>query len=121
MLEDLAAMARARGLNNVEVVRSDELSIPLPDGTADAALAAFVLHEPGDPVAFLAEIRRLLRPGGRALVLDWQKRETDGGPPLEHRIEPQEAAEAMRRARFEVREIAQDNDDIYALLGTVPE
>ncbi|MCI0756493.1 class I SAM-dependent methyltransferase [Teichococcus vastitatis] len=44
--------------------------VPLPDATADAVLFSLTLEHVADPVTPLAEARRLLRPGGRVLVLE---------------------------------------------------
>lgn len=78
----------AEGLANVTPVVSKETNIPLPDGCADTALLVNVLHEAEDPQALLAEIRRLTRPGGRLLILDWRREPTPVGPPVEERIDP---------------------------------
>lgn len=44
--------------------------LPLADGSVDTALAALVLCSVGDPDRAAAELRRVLRPGGRLLVLE---------------------------------------------------
>lgn len=49
--------------------------LPFADGEFDAVLANFVLNHVGRPRAALAEVRRVLRPGGRAAVSVW-----GGGP-----------------------------------------
>lgn len=46
----------------------------LPDATADAAVCVDALHFPADPVAAAAEATRILRPGGRLVLTDWQAR-----------------------------------------------
>ncbi len=93
MLMRVGRRIYAEGVVNVETVLSRETNIPLPDGCADAALLANVLHEADDRPALLREIHRLVRPGGRLLVVDWRKAETPAGPPVEDRLEP-EVAEA---------------------------
>ncbi|MDG4801135.1 class I SAM-dependent methyltransferase [Micromonospora sp. WMMD980] len=45
--------------------------LPFPDALFDAAVANFVLNHVGDPAAALAELRRLVRPGGRVAVTLW--------------------------------------------------
>jgi len=52
-------------------VRADGLSLPFPDETFDAATVAFGLRNFADPARGLCEMRRVLRPGGRAVVLEF--------------------------------------------------
>jgi ubiquinone/menaquinone biosynthesis C-methylase UbiE len=118
MLDEIRAMAREGGFQNVEVVQSEEAHIPLPDGVADAATLGFVLHEPPDPAAFLGEVSRVLKPGGRMLVIEWHKRETEQGPPVEHRLSLDESRELIRAQGYRVEDLPSPNEDLYLLLGT---
>lgn len=45
--------------------------LPFPDGSFDVVVTASSFHYFSDPVASLGEMRRVLRTGGRAVVLDW--------------------------------------------------
>jgi len=54
----------------VEFSRADAASLPFEAGSFDAAVAAQVYEYVGDTARALAEARRVLRPGGRLLVLD---------------------------------------------------
>jgi demethylphylloquinol methyltransferase len=51
----------------------DVLSTDLEDGWADGAVMAYGLRNLPDPAAGLVELRRLLRPGARAAVLDFNR------------------------------------------------
>lgn len=65
-----AARRRLASMANVEV-RSGRLeSLPIEDGSLDAALLFLVLHYVPEPDAAVAEACRTLRPGGRLLVVD---------------------------------------------------
>jgi SAM-dependent methyltransferase len=68
MLE--AARKRLSGAANVEVRAGELEALPIDDGELDAAVAFLVLHYLADPPRALAEARRVLRPGGRLLVVD---------------------------------------------------
>lgn len=57
-------------LPNVEVRVADAVSTGLPAGTADGVVAVNLLHIVPDAGAVLAEARRLLRPGGVAVLAD---------------------------------------------------
>jgi demethylmenaquinone methyltransferase / 2-methoxy-6-polyprenyl-1,4-benzoquinol methylase len=52
-------------------VRGDGLELPFADGTFDAVTVAFGLRNFADPERGLCEMRRVLRPGGRAVVLEF--------------------------------------------------
>lgn len=75
---------------NVSLSVSEPLHVPLPDASADVVLAAFVVHEAPDRRAFLDELLRLLKPGGRVLVLEWKRQEEEQGPPMADRIDETE-------------------------------
>ncbi len=63
------AAARAAGKAAVPVVRGGVAALPFADAAFDAVVLADVLcHEAVDPPAALAEVRRVLRPGGRLVV-----------------------------------------------------
>ena len=72
---------------NVSVSACEPLRVPLPAGTADVVLAAFVVHEAPDRRAFLDELARLLKPGGRVLVLEWKRQDEEHGPPMAERLD----------------------------------
>jgi demethylmenaquinone methyltransferase/2-methoxy-6-polyprenyl-1,4-benzoquinol methylase len=52
------------------LVRADVLALPLADGSVDGATCGFALRNVTDLPAFLAEIARVVRPGGRVAILE---------------------------------------------------
>ena len=65
-----AARKRLHGLENIDVRNGRLEALPLADGEVDVTLLFLVLHYVADPAAVVAEAARVLRPGGRLLVLD---------------------------------------------------
>ncbi|MEB3275932.1 MAG: bifunctional demethylmenaquinone methyltransferase/2-methoxy-6-polyprenyl-1,4-benzoquinol methylase UbiE [Cyanobacteriota bacterium] len=55
--------------------QGDALATGLADGWADGAVMAYGLRNLADPAAGLVELRRLLRAGGRAAVLDFNRQQ----------------------------------------------
>jgi len=60
----LRRAARRRGVD-LEIRSVVGERIDLPDASAEAVISSLVLCSVGDPAAVLAEIRRILQPGGR--------------------------------------------------------
>jgi ArsR family transcriptional regulator len=65
-----AARKRLRGTENVDIRNGRLEALPLADAEVDVALLFLVLHYATDPVKVIAEAVRVLKPGGRLLVLD---------------------------------------------------
>jgi ArsR family transcriptional regulator len=65
-----AARKRLATLSNTEVRAGRLESLPVEDGSHDAALLFIVLHYVPEPDAAIAEAFRALKPGGRLLVVD---------------------------------------------------
>jgi len=68
MLE--AARKRLSGFRNVEFKRGELHALPLEDESINIALVMLVLHHIADPAAVVAEIGRVLAPGGTLLIVD---------------------------------------------------
>ncbi len=68
-------LARRRKLANVTWKRGDLERLPIADQSIDIALLSQALHHAERPGQALAEASRILRPGGRVLVLDLREHE----------------------------------------------
>jgi ArsR family transcriptional regulator len=65
-----AARVRLGPHANVEIRQGELEALPLAAGELDAAVLSLVLHYSPDPARALTEVARVLRPGGRVLVVD---------------------------------------------------
>ncbi len=75
--------------------------VPLADASADAVLMVNLYHELDDRPGSLHEALRILRPGGRLVVCDWDPEgEAGHGPSPGHRIQAAVAVAEMVAAGF---------------------
>ncbi len=76
-------------------VRAELPPLPLEDASIDRAVLVNVLHEVSDLGLLHSELRRCLRPGGRVSIVDFPKRPTSTGPPMEIRLSMEQVMEAL--------------------------
>jgi SAM-dependent methyltransferase len=88
LAHEMAAERIAASPVRVEHVALDGTSIPLPDGTCDGALSTFTLCTIPDVGRALAEIHRVLRPGGRFHFLEHGLAPDERVARWQRRIEP---------------------------------
>lgn len=98
---EMLAIARARleaaALRNCHVRQADMYQLPFPTGSFDAVVIHQVLHFAEDPAEVIAEAGRVLRGGGRLLLVDFAP----------HALESLRSEHAHRRLGFAHAEIVQ--------------
>lgn len=78
MVAATAAEAQRRGLSNMRFERTDAEELPYDDATFDVAMCVLGLMYPADPQRAIEQMRRVLKPGGRAAVCVWGRRDRCG-------------------------------------------
>jgi ubiquinone/menaquinone biosynthesis C-methylase UbiE len=73
-------------------------ALPYPDASFDLVFFGLVLHEADEPLKALQEARRITRQ--RVCILEWPYPEGEFGPPLAHRLSPEEIENLARQAGF---------------------
>jgi ubiquinone/menaquinone biosynthesis C-methylase UbiE len=80
--------AAERSLPDVEVVDAVAEALPLPDASVDVAITTLVLCTVRDPELAVSELRRVLRPTGRLLVLEHVVSQRPGRQRLQRTLTP---------------------------------
>jgi ubiquinone/menaquinone biosynthesis C-methylase UbiE len=115
----LRERARSRGLTQIQAEVADVSGrLPLPDRSADAALMATVLHdlvEEGAGEGALREAARLLRPGGRLAVVEFEKVDSHPGPPAAIRLSPDQVEALVVPFGFRRERLLRIGDPLYLL------
>jgi len=78
MVETAGRIAAGRGITQATFERADAEELPFADASFDAAVCALGLMYVPDPLRAMAEMRRTLRPGGRAAAAVWGARANCG-------------------------------------------
>ena len=107
-------VAEAR-MGNVEILKCSEFEFPVEAGSVDGVFLAFVIQASPDKGRFLSAVREVIQPRGWCSVLEWYRKETQMGPPLERRIDPAALEIAAREAGFRTRGWRDLNGDHYMM------
>lgn len=93
MLQQITTKAQEQGLFTVHPVWAD-LTVPgsthIKADSVDATLLINVLFQIPDRKAAIEEARRITKPGGKLIVVDWNDKTTSIGPKAEQRISADE-------------------------------
>lgn len=94
-LDGVMSKARLENLTNIETVWSDLERVgaaKLTPETLDFGLLVNIMFQSRQNENILRETRRLLKVGGKLLVVDWKVEPTPLGPPLATRLKPETVA-----------------------------
>ena len=100
MLEACRQRVAEVPLGNVEFLKCGEFDFPLVPESLNGLFLAFVIQQSPDKLRFLQSVRPLLKPRGWCTMLEWYHRETETGPPLERRIDPEDLRALAIEAGF---------------------
>jgi ArsR family transcriptional regulator len=76
-LEAARAAFQKEGLDRVELRAGEAQALPLADAEVDAVFAHMVLHYVPQPAEALREMARVVRPGGRVVLVDFVQHEAE--------------------------------------------
>jgi ubiquinone/menaquinone biosynthesis C-methylase UbiE len=88
------------------------------DSCADIVFFGIVLHDFRDPNKVLSNAKKMLKPTGRLINLDWKKEPMRLGPPLQIRFNEEEASNLIVKAGFRIDEIREEGLYHYIIVAT---
>lgn len=100
MVRRLNRRVRDAGVRNVQTVLSEPNDPLLPDASVDRFVVVDTWHHIDRPVEYLALMKKMLKPGGQVVMIDFHKRELPLGPPTEMKIARDDLVRQMQAAGF---------------------
>jgi ubiquinone/menaquinone biosynthesis C-methylase UbiE len=101
-ITSLKRKAARENLENIEAKTGAAEGIVFCEGCADIVFFSIVLHDFKIPRKVLANAKRMLKPTGRLVNLDWKKEPMNLGPPLQIRFSEGKAAKLIEGAGFKI-------------------
>lgn len=123
LLAPLQREAAARKLRNIETVWGDiERSggTLLRDHALDAVILSNTLFQLDDPKAAIKEIKRILKPGGKLLLVDWAGDYAGMGPSKERIVTEHAAEELFITGGFHKAKSFRAGPHHYSVVFTAP-
>jgi len=100
MIVHLNRRVRDAGITNVQTVLSAPDDPLLLDASVDRFFICDTWHHIDDQAKYLALMKKMLRPGGQVVMIDFHKRELPVGPPLAMKIAREDLVKQMEGAGF---------------------
>jgi ubiquinone/menaquinone biosynthesis C-methylase UbiE len=111
----LRERADNEGLNNMSSFVASAEVAEVCSACADFVFFGIDLHDFKDASMALKNARRMLKPGGKLVDLDWKKKWMLKGPPASIRFSQEYAIELIQRAGFKI-ETAEDSGRMHYLI-----
>ena len=116
LLERLRSVASSQGIHNIEVIWGNAEKIggsKVRESVADRVIASNVLFQIEKPDDFALEMKRIVKPGGKVMVIDW----TDVSALSPQTVVPQSTAQALfEKSGFKLEQTFGAGDHHYGLI-----
>lgn len=117
-ISTLREKARREDLTNLDLKVGRAEETILCEECADIVFFANVLHDFENPNKVLTNARKMIKPSGRLVNLDWKKKATVMlGPPLRIRLNEKEASNLIETTGFKVESIEESGPYHYLIIA----
>lgn len=119
-IQHLRERQQAGAWPQVTVHEGTAESTGLTAASLDRMLWLTIYHHLQDVPAAFGEARRVMKAGGRLLIVDWEPKPMEMGPPVEHRISGERARVAAEAEGLQVEELSTVSEAAWALVLSCP-
>ncbi len=118
-LEAVESKAKTLGIANITAKRANlenENGSGLSENSVDWVIMKDMLFQNGNKEAILKEAHRILKPGGKSLIVEWSDKNLSIGPEKNLRIPSEKLVELVRQRKFSVEKILDAGEFHYAMV-----
>lgn len=102
---------------NLVLLQREVEKTGLDSGIADVCLLAFILHELESRDSIISEAFRLLKSGGRLVVVEWKPELDSKGPPKSVRIKREQMKSLLKQVGLDWIELKDWSENHYVAVG----
>jgi ubiquinone/menaquinone biosynthesis C-methylase UbiE len=114
-VETVKSKAATNGLKNIVAKAAEAEETVFCDECADMVFFSIVLHDFRDPPKVLSNAKRMIKPDGTLINLDWKKKRMALGPPMQIRFSEEQAQALIKQAGFTVETVEDAGSNFYLI------
>lgn len=104
MLDIMRQKIKKVGIDNIELIKGQEMNPNLPENSFDLALMVDVYHELSHPKEIMQQVVKALKPGGRFVLLEYRAEDPDVPIKKLHKMSQEQAVKEMKTVGLRLRE-----------------
>ncbi|MBN1244003.1 class I SAM-dependent methyltransferase [Candidatus Bathyarchaeota archaeon] len=112
-IDQLKREAAEKGLKNIRADVGEAEETVFCDACADIVFYSTVLHDFREPAKVLHNAKKMIKPDGTLVNLDWKKKPMPFGPPVQIRFSEEQASNLIKQAGFTIESVKDVGDDFY--------
>ncbi|OGE81878.1 MAG: hypothetical protein A3H72_00070 [Candidatus Doudnabacteria bacterium RIFCSPLOWO2_02_FULL_48_8] len=121
-LSHVSSEARLKGLRNIKTIRADleqsDACDSIVAGSMDLVIFANVFHQIKNPEELFRQAYRLLKSGGKVLVVEWNSQPSPFGPDFSLRVPEKQVSEWANKKAFRLVSSIETDRYHYGLIFT---
>ncbi len=104
--------------DNVQLLQVEEIKMDIEDDSVDAAVLLHLYHEFHSPSENLMELKRVLKPEGKIMIMDWDPNaERERGPAKSHRVSMDKVLKDLKAEGLVIDSHQNYVDDIWLIIA----
>ena len=115
-IEIIKEKANSEKLLNIKTMKVSDNHYDIGANLVDVAILVTVFHEIKNRESLLCELKRIIKSTGKIAIIEFRKKQTPMGPPVEHRIGKDEITTIFSGYGFNVSDEFDLGDNLYCIV-----